>query len=117
MAVASTRTQTITYTGDVTGAETVSAAANAASPGSVTLHTLAAGANTITAPTGGSTPTAMTILPPSGNTQTLILKGVTGDTGVGLHLTDPTTVALAAGFTTFCLTAGGTVTGLRVFWS
>lgn len=117
MAVASARSQIITYTGDTTGTQTVSAAANAASPGSVTIHTLAAGANTITAPTGGSTPTAATILPPAGNTQTLILKGVTGDTGVGLHLTDPTTIALAASVTTFCLTAGGTITGLRVYWS
>ncbi len=59
----------------------------------------------------------MTILPPTGNTQTLTLKGVTGDTGVGLHLTDPTSVALASSFTTCCLTAGGTITGLRIYWS
>lgn len=117
MAVTSNRTQTITYTGDVTGTETVSAAQNAASPGSVTLHTLSSGANTITAPTGGSTVVSATILPPAGNTQTLTLKGVTGDTGVGLHLTDPTTIALAASVTTFCLTAGGTITGLRIYWS
>jgi len=117
MAVASARQQVITYTGDVTGTETISAAANAASPGSVTLHTLASGANTITVPTGGSTPAAATILPPAGNIQTLILKGVTGDTGVGLHLTDPTTVALATTVTTFVLTAGGTITGLRIYWS
>lgn len=117
MSVTSARSQTITYTGDVTGTETVSAANNTASPGSVTLHTLASGANTITAPTGGSTPTAATILPPAGNTQTLTLKGVTGDTGVALHLTDPTTIALASSVTTFCLTAGGTVTGLRIYWS
>lgn len=117
MAVSAQRVQTITYSGDVTGTESVSAATNAASPGSVTLHTLASGANTITAPTGGSTPTAATILPPAGNTQTLTLKGVTGDTGVGLHLTDPTTIALAAATTTFCLTAGGTITGLRIYWT
>lgn len=117
MAVAATRTQTITYTGDVQGSETVSAAVNASSPGSVTLHTLSSGANTITAPTGGSTPTACTILPPTGNIQTLILKGVTGDTGIALHLTDPSTIALASSVTTFCLTAGGTITGLRIFWS
>lgn len=117
MAVASARTQTITYTGDVQGSETVTAAANAASPGSVTLHTLASGANTITAPTGGSTPVAATIVPPAGNVLSLTLKGVTGDTGVGLHLTDPTTIALSATTTTFCLTAGGTITGLRIYWS
>lgn len=117
MAVSAARYQTITFTGDVTGTETVSAATNAASPGSVTLHTLASGANTITAPTGGSTPTSVTLLPPAGNTQTLTLKGVTGDTGVALHLTDPTTIALASSVTTFCLTAGGTITGLRAYWA
>lgn len=117
MAVTSNRSQTITFTGDVTGNEVVPAAQNAASPGSVTLHTLASGANTITLPTGGATVVSGTILPPAGNTQTLILKGVTGDTGVGLHLTDPTTIAFASSVTTFCLTAGGTVTGLRIYWT
>lgn len=117
MAVTSNRAQTITYTGDVTGSEVVNAAQNAASPGSVTLHTLSSGANTVLLPTGGSTVVSATILPPAGNTQTLILKGVTGDTGVGLHLTDPTTVAFAATVSSFCLTAGGTITGLRIYWS
>ncbi len=117
MSVTSNRTVTIVYTGDVIGTEPLTAAANAASPGSVTLHTLASGANTITVPTGGSTVVAATIVPPTGNTQTLILKGVTGDTGVGLHLTDPTSVALASTVTTFVITAGGTVTGLRIHWS
>lgn len=117
MSVSATRTITIVYTGDVAGTETVSAATNAASPGSVTIHTLASGVNTITVPTGGSTPTAATILPPTGNVQTIILKGVTGDTGVGLHLTDPTVIALASSTATFALTAGGTITGLRIYWS
>lgn len=117
MAVTAARTITITYTGDITGTETISAASSVASPGSVTLHTLASGANTITAPTGGSTPVCMTIVPPAGNTQTITLKGVTGDTGVALHLTDPSSISLAAAFTTCCLTAGNTITGLRIYWS
>ena len=117
MAVTSNRVATITYTGDVTGTESLPAASNTVSPGSVTIHTLASGANTITAPTGGTIASAATILPPVGNTQTITLKGVTGDTGVALHLTDPTTVALAATVTTFVLTAGGTITGLRIYWS
>lgn len=117
MSVSAVRTVQTVYTGDVTGTETQTAATNAASPGSVTIHTLASGANTITVPTGGSTVVAATILPPVGNTQTLILKGVTGDTGVGLHLTDPTSIALASTTATFVLTAGGTVTGLRIYWS
>lgn len=117
MSVASTRSQSIVYTGDVTGTETVSAATNSASPGQVEIKTLSSGANTITAPTGGSTPTCCTVLPPTGNTQTITLKGVTGDTGVALHLTDPTSIALASSVTTFVLTAGGTITGIRLYWS
>lgn len=117
MAVASARTQIITLTGDVTGSEVINAASNATSPGSITLHSLSTGANTITVPTGGSTPTAATIMPPAGNTQTLTLKGITGDTGIALHLTDPTTIALASSVTTFCLTAGASIVGLRIYWS
>jgi hypothetical protein len=117
MSVAATRSTTLVYTGDVTGTETLAAAYNSASPGMIEIKTLASGANTITVPTGGTTPTACTILPPAGNTQTLTLKGVTGDTGVGLHLTDPSTVSLAAATSSFCLTAGNTITGVRFYWT
>lgn len=117
MATTAARTILIVQTGDVTGTETLAAASNAAASGSVTMHTLASGANTITAPTGGSTLSGATIVPPSSNTQTLTLKGVTGDTGVLLHKTDPTSLALDSTDTTFVLTAGGTITGLRIFWS
>lgn len=115
MSVVSNRSQTIVFTGDVTGTETVSAAANAASPGSITVQSLTVGANTVNVPVG--TCTAVTIVPPSGNVQTLILKGVTGDTGIGMHLTDPTTIALASTVTSFCITAGGSVTACRFYWS
>lgn len=117
MATTSTRVTTIVFTGDVTGTQTISAASNAASPGGEVLMTLASGFNTITIPTGGSTVTACTIIPPSGNAQTLTLKGVTGDTGVPLHLTDPSTIALAGNTTTFGLTAGAQITGLRLVYS
>lgn len=117
MSVAATRTTTVVYTGDVTGTETISAASNAASPGMIEIKTLASGANTITVPTGGTTPTAVIIQPPTGNTQTLTLKGITGDTGVGLHLTDPFTLSLAAATATFVLTAGNTITGVRFYWT
>lgn len=116
MSVSSTRSQTIVYSGDVTGTESVAAATNTASPGSITIQTLVSGANTITVPVG-ATCVSVTISPPSGNTQTLTLKGVTGDTGVALHLTDPSTIALASTVTTFVLTAGGTITACRFYWT
>ncbi len=108
---------TITYSGDVDGEQEINAADNADSPGVMELKTLSSGANTITVPTSGTVPTAVTIVPPADNTTAMTLKGVTGDTGVRLHDTDPTTIALDDSVTAFCLTAGGTITGVRLYWS
>lgn len=117
MAVTAARTVLINYTGDVTGSLALAAASNASSPGSVEIKTLASGANTITLPTGGSTVVACTIVPPTANTTAITLKSVTGDTGIRLHNTDPTTVTFHTTETSFCLTAGSTITGVRLYWS
>lgn len=115
MASSSTRTITIVYTGDVSGTETISAATNTNSPASVTLHALSSGANTITVPTGGTVPTACVIVPPSGSTVALTLKGISGDTGILIHKTDPTTIALDSSVTTFVINAASSV-NIRIFW-
>ena len=47
----------------------------------------------------------------------ITLKGVSGDTGVALHLTDPSTIALASSVTSFVLTTGGAITGVRLIWT
>ena len=117
MAVTATRTVTITYSSDVVGTEIVSAGSNSSSPGSVELKTLASGLNTITLPTGGSTVVSCTIVPPSGNTPSITLKGVPGDTGVRIHNTDPTTVTFHSTVTDFVLTTGAQITGVRLFWT
>lgn len=118
MAVRATRSVVITWDGDVEGTQTIQAAANAASPGSIEVQALALGANTITVPSStGVTVTSVTIVPPTGNTVAITLKGVTGDTGINLHLTDPTTIALASGVTSFVLTAASAIQGVRFFWS
>lgn len=118
MAVQATRSTVITYTGDVDGTETIDAAANTASPGAITIQALASGANTITVPTStGVTVKACTIAPPTGNTTSITLKGVTGDTGVQLHDTDPTTIAIDDSVTSFCLTAGAAIQGVRFYWT
>lgn len=117
MSVVATRAQTIVYTGDVIGTETIFAASNAASPGSVEVKTLASGVNTITVPTGGATTVSCTILPPTGNTTSITLKGVSGDTGIRLHDTDPTTLAIHSSVSAFVLTTGAIVTGLRLYWT
>lgn len=117
MATSAARTTTITYTGDVVGVQPVVAAINAASPGTMEIKTLVSGANTITPPAGGSTPVGVMIIPPLGNVVALTLKGVTGDTGVLLHPTDPTFIALGSPTATFCLTTSNTLTGIKFFWT
>lgn len=115
MAVNATRSMTITYSGDVSGTETIAAAANAVSPGQMEVKNLANGANTITPPVPA--PTGVTIVPPTGNSTSIVLKGITGDTGVRLHNTDPTTIALDSSVASFVLTAGGAIAGVRFFWT
>lgn len=113
--ILSTRKIVTQFEGDVT-TDFTTIATNLASPGKLDVVTLSSGANTITVPTGGTTPVAVTIIPPSGNTQTLTLKGISGDTGIALHLTQPCSISLANSVTTFVLTAGGTITGLQLIW-
>src|SRR5262245_63281499 len=84
------RTTTLTYTGDLTLTQVVEALDNPASPGAVQLIDLAVGDNTITVPAAtGVTTVAVTIVPPPGNTNAILLKALPGDTGVGLHVTQP----------------------------
>ena len=117
MSTTATRTTLITFTGDVTGTETISAASNASSPGTLEIKTLSSGANTITLPTGGSTVVSCTIVPPPGNTVSLTIKGISGDTGFRLHNTDPTTLTFHSTVSTFVITTDNTCTGVRFYWT
>lgn len=118
MAVQATRSTVITFIGDVDGTETIDAAVNAASPGAITIQALASGYNDIAVPVSvGITPVSVTILPPTGNTTSITLKGVTGDTGIRLHNTDPTTVSLDPSVTAIGLTAGAAIQAVRFYWT
>ena len=118
MAVNATRQVTIVYSGDIAASNPFSAAANAASPASITVHALAAGDNTITVPTSaGITVKGATIIPPAGNAQAIVLKGVGGDTGVTLSKLDPTSLGFEAAPANFILNAGGIIAGLRILWT
>ena len=117
MATTSTRVVTIANSGDVSSNNALNAGTNGAAPGSITIHSLSAGDNTITVPTGGSTVKGATIIPPSGNTQTITLKGAGGDTGIPLSKVDPTSLAFETAPASFILNAGGIITGLRIHWS
>ena len=114
MAVTSACSVVISFSGDVTAQTSPFAAANTSSPGEIESVDLANGANTITPPTGA---TACTIVPPSGNTTSITLKGVTGDTGHRIHNTDPTSIGIFAAASTFVLTAGAAITNVRLIWT
>lgn len=118
MAVSSVRKITIDYSEDLVASFEFPAAENEDSPGVIQLIDLALGANTITVPTGGSTPTGVTIIPPDGNTVIITLKKVAGDIGIALGLTDPTSFSFdSTTFTSFVLSAADVVEGLRLVWS
>jgi hypothetical protein len=76
------------------------------------------GANTIVVPLAtGVTVKGATIIPPAGNLQSLVLKGIAGDTGVTLSMSDPTSIAFQTAPVNFVLTAGGTISNLRIVWT
>lgn len=88
---------------------------NANSLGSITDTTLGSGANTITIPS--TTAIGVLITPPTGNTVALTLKGVAGDTGVAMHLTNPTFFSFPAGTADFVITAASATSApTEFFW-
>jgi hypothetical protein len=115
MAITATRAIAYTFTGDVVASKTETAANNATSPGEIEKVPLTTGANTITPPASPFFPKAVTIIMPSGNTVLVTLKGVSGDTGVPLHKTDPTSIGLDSTTTTFVLNAASGVTVTMVW--
>ncbi len=72
----------------------------------------ASGNNTITIPTGT---TLVVIEPPSDNTQALLLKGATGDTGIDCDPNSPIVVSPSTAETTIVVNAAGIVTGVKVW--
>jgi hypothetical protein len=117
MAVTAQRTTHIQFTGDIELADSFVASANVVSPGQVEVRQLASGPNTITPPSSGVNAVSCTIIPPAANIIDITLKGVTGDTGVVLHNTDPTTIALDSPTATFVLTAASLINGVRLIWT
>lgn len=118
--ITSTRTMVVTLRGDgIDTTITSLAAINTTAPGDSWILDAFTGDEVITVPkvVGVSVPTAVTIVPPIGNTQLLKLKKVAGDTGVLIHKTDPTCIALDPTETSFIINSGGAVTGLRIIWS
>jgi len=114
MATTSVRSIVVSMSGDVSMQGNYAAANNTSAPGEIRSITLASGANTITPPTGAK---GAILVPPSANTTSITFKGVSGDTGLRLHNTDPAVITLNAATDTFVLTAGAEITGFRIIWT
>ena len=121
MSTTAKRSVTINFAGQVDADNTWDAADNANSPAQTQYQDLATGDNTITVPVAATTtetrPTAVTIIPPVGNTQAIILKGDPGDVGIQLHNTDPSSISLDDSVDTIILNAAADVAGVRFVWS
>lgn len=118
MSATSSRTVQIQYSGDITQTAILSALDNVATPAQEDIITLGVGANTISPPSvAGLVITGLTIVPPAGNITVLTMKGVTGDIGVPLHITDPTSLALDPSFINLVLTVTVAIAGVRLIWT
>lgn len=112
MSVTSNRYVAIGLTGDVEYSQTFDAAVNAAGSGDNSLQALTTGNNTITVPDDA---VAVTIVMPAANAVQVTLKGANGDSGVALHLIDPSSIGLGAGQSDFVLSAASAVTVRLIF--
>ena len=80
-------------TGTPEGSDTISLTISLGSVFEELPVALASGANTITVPTGA---TGVIVIPPVANTVALTLKGIAGDTGIPLSLTQPSVLTFPA---------------------
>lgn len=118
MSITAVFTGGASYSGDesTAGTATTASSTNSDAPDfGARLVNLSSGFNTITLPTG-HTVYGVSIFPPSGNSTSLTLKGITGDTGIPLHVTKASHIALVTGATTFGLTAGSAMSVRLAYW-
>jgi hypothetical protein len=117
MATISSRVVQLTFSGDFNQPSVNYAALdNTASPGQTDLVNLILGDNTVVVPPG-TTPTALNIIWPSGNAVQVTLKGISGDSGIPLHISDPVSLTLGTGFSSLILSAAAAITGVRLIWT
>ena len=90
----------------------IALASNVASPVQRQSVALAAGANTLTPPTGAL---YCLIVPSAASVITKTIKGVTGDTGLPIAMATATLLSLVVTPAAFVLTAGGIET-IEVYW-
>lgn len=112
-------TGTFNFTGTTLGNAIDFQLFNSNSPCDIQILNLVTGANTINATNCPALATAggVWLMPPTGNGQTVTLKGASGDTGIALSLSCPTFISFASTPpTTIVLTSGGAITGYKLAW-
>ena len=112
MAVAGTLSVTGTLTGHPEGQRLVALTWTITAGKSNVQVDLASGANTITVPSGT---TLIVLIPPTTNTETILFKGVSGDTGFQLSKTRPSIYAYETG-ASFVLTTSGAIAGYEIYF-
>ncbi len=118
MSVTSSRVVQIEFSGDVDQNVINSSLDNIDSPGQTIITTLSSGNNVVSPPAvDGVTVTGLTIIPPSANETLITLKGASYDAGIPLHLTDPTSLGVGSGFSTFVMAVDDDLAGVRLIWS
>jgi hypothetical protein len=110
-AVTGTIYVTGTLAGEPEGSSTVSLSWSITAGVSDATVGLSSGANTITVPTGT---TLICVIPPSDNTATITVKGVSGDTGYAISPTKPT--VLAASGSSLVLTCSAAIAAAKILF-
>lgn len=111
-----TTTSTVYSGGEVASSNEVTQSntnTNATATGAAN-YDLSSGFNSITVPTSYHVD-GFTLFPPSGNTTSITLKGITGDTGIRLHNTMASQIAINSSVTAIGITTGAAVT-VRIAW-
>ena len=112
-------TSTVNISGTKSGMTSGSAAigpasfVNASAPDSITTQAFVAATFAAVSVPAGTT--GVWVVPPASNAGAITLKGVTGDTGVLLHLTQASFFSLASGATFGILCANNTT--IEFFWT
>lgn len=108
----------ITFNGDVAGEQEYEAAEVSDSVAAIQTYTMAAATPTvfICPASSDQDPKSATIIKPSDYAGTLTLKGLSGDTGILLSPTEPDTITMGDGQTSFVLLASAECF-IRVVWT
>jgi len=115
MAVECNRQVSIQYKGDnLDQTYTFPALTNVESPTENFCINLSTGNTSVVVPYKA---TSCTIIPPIGNSNPIVIKGSAGDTGIRLHNTDPTTIAIDPSVTQFMLNATILINMVRLVWT